>query len=110
MMSHHITSGGTDALQMMRAQQAFRTRTAKPESQVLPGEMEAPVDEILLSGAAEESAPKAVPTAKNQPDPHQDMYREVQDIAGRLGYVGLSETAIHRAMVRGESLLADYRA
>ncbi len=105
MMSHHITSGGTDALQMLRAQQAFRARTAGPASRE--------VDEVLLSHVAEAASVEApaekATSASRQPDPRQDLYREVQDLAGRLGYVGLSETAIQRAMTLGESLLADYR-
>jgi hypothetical protein len=100
MMSSSIGSG-TDALQMLRAQQAFSARpaeTARP-AQAEVGADESAGDETELATSGTLAAPQ-----------NKALYQEVQDLASRLGYVGLSEKAIERAMVLGESLLADYRA
>lgn len=43
-------------------------------------------------------------------DPSEALFREVSALAETLGYVGLTRTALSRAMAQGGSLLADYRA
>lgn len=88
------------AIQFLQAQQAFaarRAETVRPEIQ--------PSEAIPVEP---EGAPLNLGALARSPQWRQTV-REVTDIAGRAGYVGLSETDIQRAYVYGESLLADYR-
>ena len=58
------------------------------------------------------TSPKRAPesaTDVSSEDRWVQTVREVQLVAHRAGYVDVSEQAIRRAYLRGESLLADYR-
>lgn len=98
-------SSGTSSIQMLKAQQAWEARrAAKPASapeiqQAAPArKIEAPVQPVT-----------AVTTPSGMSPQWESTVREVQDIASKAGYIGVTEQDIKQAYLRGESLLADYR-
>lgn len=90
---------GLQSIQMLQAQQAFRARRSTESDTAasvtgLPQFDVQNLDEAPLPTAAKPKLP----------------YADIQNIAARAGYVGLSESAIQRAYVTGQSLLTDHRA
>jgi hypothetical protein len=100
-MSMRISGGGgadLSRLQALRQQyQAEKKQSVTTPSQPLP-DIAQPVRE-------REAAPVSSP-ARKIPLPYQD----IQSVARQTGYVGLTESAIQRAYVMGESLFVDVRA
>lgn len=93
---------GAQSLQMLKAQQAWEARRAsKPQS---------PTSEFPAS-RIEMETPQAPPATQNQSiSPQwQRKVNDIQNIAARAGFVGVTEQEIRRAYQQGESLLADYR-
>jgi hypothetical protein len=90
------------ALQILRARQGFApqpTRAAQPEASQF---------EIDSYEPAEAELP-AAPASRNNPLDRLP-FTEIQAIAERAGYVGVTQRDIQRAYARGESLLVDYTA
>ena len=90
---------GLQSLQLLQAQQAFRARRS-PQADTAASVTQLP------QPAVQDSAEERLPTMLNP----KLAVQEIQDIASRAGYVGLSESAIQRAYQTGQSLLTDYRA
>jgi hypothetical protein len=93
---------GAQSLQMLKAQQAWEARRAsKPQ---------APASEFSTS-RIEIETPEAPAVNQSQPiSPQwQRKVNDIQTIAAKAGFVGVTEQDIRRAYQQGESLLADYR-
>lgn len=100
-------SGAGSSIQLLKAQQAWAARqTSRPsepapapsdESQNIasPIEMATAATTPSLGSVAQSRLSRAIP--------------EIQEIARRAGFVGVSAQDIQRAYSRGESLLTDYR-
>lgn len=89
---------GLQSIQLLQAQQAFRARRSSQAD----------------TAASATGLPKfEVQNLEDTPLPSMSKpninYGEIQQIAARAGYVGLSETAIQRAYMQGQSLLTDHR-
>lgn len=90
---------GAQSLQMLKAQQAWEARRAsKPQ---------APASE-LPSSRIEIETPAAMQSQPLSPQ-WQRKVNDIQTIATKAGFVGVTEQNIRRAYQQGESLLADYR-
>lgn len=103
-------SSGTPSIQTLKAQQAWearRMRQAAQQTQATeafrqpatskPAETKTVTDEPLSA---------TPPISQGQ---WSQTVEEVQSIAQRAGYIGVTEQDIRRAYTLGESLLADYR-
>lgn len=55
------------------------------------------------------SAPVSSPLPAHLSTQWEGKVRDIQNIAAKAGFVDVSEQAIRRAYLQGESLLADYR-
>ncbi len=114
-MTHSISSTGTSPLHLLQAQQAFGNPRVSASSEQnrsgLLAASELPTDEAILSNGKRiqnQSRPnEKTSTVSAQ---HRTKFTEINTIAQKVGYVGLTESDIQRAMVSGESLLTDYRA
>jgi len=84
---------------MLQAQQAFRARRSKQADTAASA---TGLPQFEVQNLQEEPLPTA-----SKP---KIAFGEIQQIAARAGYVGLSESAIQRAYVTGQSLLTDHRA
>jgi hypothetical protein len=101
-----ISSSGVSSIQMLKAQQAWEARRARAVAQPEPQ------PEELVRPTRQKTGPLAdEPLAVSSPsgDPWSRTVQEVQSIAQRAGYIGVTEQDIRRAYTLGESLLADYR-
>ncbi|WP_303672573.1 hypothetical protein [Vampirovibrio chlorellavorus] len=93
---------GAQSLQMLKAQQAWEARRAsKPQTPA----SEFPASRIELETPP---APAALPSQPISPQ-WQRTVNDIQNIAAKAGFVGVTEQDIRRAYQQGESLLADYR-
>ncbi len=93
---------GAQSLQMLKAQQAWEARRAsKPNAPAI----EFPASRIEME------TPEAPAAMQSQPlSPQwQRTVNDIQTIAAKAGFVGVTEQDIRRAYQQGESLLADYR-
>lgn len=98
---------GTSSIQMLKAQQAWEARraarTATPQETALAPETRGPErPERRTIDSEPQNFAQQVPQWR-------ETVREVQQIAEKAGYVGVTEQDIRRAYTQGESLLADYR-
>lgn len=108
---------GQQISQTLKAQQAWEARrareSAKPEVQATPEQptLQKQFPKVNEAGtiAANLSELSASGLQGSPQGPWQKTVQEVQSIAQRAGYVGVTEKDIHRAYTLGESLLADYR-
>ncbi|MCE3233852.1 MAG: hypothetical protein K0Q50_32 [Vampirovibrio sp.] len=99
---------GTQSIQLLKAQQAWEARRA---SKTNANEQTAPA-----SPSASPAIEVARPTLDSTPSVSQAVapqwaqkVQEIQQVAEKAGFVGVSEQDIRRAYVHGESLFADYR-
>lgn len=90
----HIDAGSS-LIQNIQARQAFQARPTAPAQNIPTGP--APVE-----------VPRAEPEP-GRPGLNSIPYRDIQQVASKAGFVGLTETDIRQAYLRGESLLTDYR-
>lgn len=104
-ISSSTTLGGAQSLQMLKAQQAWEARRA--------AKTQTPTEAPQVIQPAPQLLDEAVPNTPSGPAHLSPQWnrtvQEIQTIAGRAGFVGLSEQDIRRAYTYGESLLADYR-
>lgn len=93
---------GAQSLQMLKAQQAWEARRAsKPDA----SSTQFPAARIEL-----ETPQTSAPIQSQPVSPQwQRKVNEIQNIATKAGFVGVTEQDIRRAYQQGESLLADYR-
>lgn len=97
-------SGNVDVLRQLQAQRAFQSRRSGPSNAPEQAQPSAP-----LSSPAEVSLNQE-PAAANRTEPHHPLpMDELKNIAGRTGFVGLTDRAVQRAYTMGESLFVDYR-
>jgi hypothetical protein len=106
-------SGSGASLQALKAQQAWEARKAVSKT-TIDSSAEAAVKVSNPKGnqAQRPAAQIEDPIGAAQADPASRLGRaipEIQEIARRAGFVGLSAQDIQRAYARGESLLSDYR-
>lgn len=94
---------GAQSLQMLKAQQAWEARRA---SKTQTPEQQAPTSTLEMESP---SAPVSVPHSQSVSPQWQRKVNEIQNIAHKAGFVGVTEQDIRRAYQFGESLLADYR-
>lgn len=103
---------GTQSIQLLKAQQAWEARRA---SKTNANEQTAPV-----SPSASPAIEVVRPTLDSRLDSTSAVsqavspqwaqkVQEIQQVAEKAGFVGVSEQDIRRAYVHGESLFADYR-
>jgi len=106
---------GASALQSLKAQQAWEARRAAkaqaPAVEQAPTETPhiAPKNSIqppVLENLSLDGTSGILPT--NTPQWSRKV-QDIQTVAAKSGFVGISEQEIRRAYVQGESLLADYR-
>jgi hypothetical protein len=106
-MTHGVNFSGASPVQMFQAQQAFRPQPKKarpePEEQLAPDSYE-----MFQFEALDEPEPPAASQAASLKQ--RLPVADIQAVAQRAGYVGLSERAIQQAYLRGDSLLVDTRA
>ncbi len=97
-------NSSTQSLQMLKAQQAWEARRASKTETKKPAVQAAPSIEIatpelpLETNALQASSPQ-----------WQRKVQDIQNIANKAGFVGVTEQDIRQAYQFGESLLADYR-
>ena len=102
---------GAQPIQTQKAQQAWEARrAARTTSQQAPASL--PAMEMSQPTAAipapPVSAPTTAATAADSPQWNRKV-QEIQNIAAKAGFLGVSEQDIRRAYSQGTSLLADYR-
>ncbi len=111
------------SLQQLKAKQAWESRQAKktetaPDPIALESAVTVSRSTTLPKAAPAESAiqqqqPRAAAATEvasdTAPTPWDSKVSEIQNIAQRAGFVGVSERDIRQAYTYGESLLADYR-
>ena len=103
-------SGPDPSIHLLKAQQAWASRqatrpSAPPANNSEPSTL-APILEnarLEQANAADSLSAASVPSRLSRAIP------EIQDIARRAGFLGVTEQDIQRAYTRGESLLTDYR-
>jgi hypothetical protein len=102
-------SSTTPSVQMLKAQQAWEARRARQSAQpeATPEVNSQPTSPLQRTRPAV-SEPLAATPALPQGQWGQTV-QEVQSIAKKAGYIGVTEQDIRRAYTLGESLLADYR-
>jgi hypothetical protein len=94
-------SSSTPSIQMLKAQQAWEARQAAKTSAPVEQQTPAPVQ-------IETNRPELTASSPATPQWKQTV-QEIQNIAQRSGYVGITEQDIRKAYTYGDSLLADYR-
>ncbi len=91
---------GQLGLQQLQARQAFKPRPKPIESP--------PLEQAVIPEKSEVEASPAMDRQLRQMV--GSVYQEVNQLAEGLGYVGLTESQVARALTTGDSLLADYHA
>lgn len=96
---------GTQSIQMLKAQQAWEARRA---TRTTPAAEQVPTDSPAIEIAK--------PTLDSTPITGQVLspqwsrkVQDIQQVAQKAGFTGVSEQDIRRAYTHGESLFADYR-
>jgi hypothetical protein len=108
-------SGDSASIHLLKAQQAWAARQAVRPAAIPTGNgaipLPTPKPELPRESARIERADATPSPAATTPMPSRlsRSIPEIQDIARRAGFLGLTEQDIQRAYVRGESLLTDYR-
>jgi len=106
---------GASALQSLKAQQAWEARraakTQAPAVEQSPieapaGPQSRPSQPVLENLSIDSSS--TAPLAANSPQWSRKV-QDIQNVAAKAGFMGVSEQDIRRAYVQGDSLLADYR-
>ncbi|HEY9746828.1 MAG TPA: hypothetical protein V6C99_11495 [Oculatellaceae cyanobacterium] len=99
-------SSSVPSIQTLKAQQAWEARRLRQVSrqETQPESVPAPSAPIADRVAETSVAAFTLPQAG-----WGETVREVQSIAERVGYIGVTEQDIRRAYTLGESLLADYK-
>jgi hypothetical protein len=108
---------GASSLQTLKAQQAWEARRAA-KAQAPAIEQQAPADipatptrgkgtsqPVLENLSIDQST---APLAAHSPQWSRKV-QDIQNVAAKAGFMGISEQDIRRAYVQGDSLLADYR-
>lgn len=99
---------GTQSIQLLKAQQAWEARraskTTTPDQAPVASPNAAP--SIEVARPALDATPAVSQTISPQ---WAQKVQEIQQVAEKAGFVGVSEQDIRRAYVHGESLFADYR-
>lgn len=92
--------------------EAQAARAANPLASVWqPAPLAANTPAVNAAPHPDVSADRPMPASASQgPQPPEAVFREVSALAESMGYVGLTRTALARAMTQGTSLLADVRA
>ncbi len=108
-MTHSITSQETSSLQLLQAQKAFKTKTQSANLGDFSSNI--PVDEAVLSnGKIIKGSSNSINSQKTTSMSNVAKFNEINMVAKQVGYVGLTESQIQRALNLGESLLANYQA
>lgn len=104
---------GAQPLQTLKAQQAWEARRAAKTT----GQQQAPIatpsieiakpDPIVSAGS--QASPSPAGTSPWASPQWTNKVQEIQTIAEKSGFIGVSEQDIRRAYSQGSSLLADYR-
>ena len=105
---------GASAIQTLKAQQAWEarraTKTQAPQTELITPEAPiaapAPNTQPVLENLSIDNQSTALPA--NSPQWSRKV-QDIQNIASKAGFLGVSEQDIRRAYVQGDSLLADYR-
>lgn len=105
---------GTSAIQTLKAQQAWEARraaktqapAAEQMAPIAPSAPKAPNTQPVLENLSLDNSSAALPS--NSPQWSRKV-QDIQNIATKAGFLGVSEQDIRRAYVQGDSLLADYR-
>ena len=96
---------GTQSIQMLKAQQAWEARrSAKTAPAAEQVQTASPAIEIAKP--ALDSTPATGQTLSPQ---WSRKVQDIQQMAQKTGFMGVSEQDIRRAYTQGESLFADYR-
>ncbi len=102
-------SDSNTSIQLLKAQQAWEARrSAKTAAPAEPAKSQ-PASHPARIEIDTRLPETPVGPANNISPQWRNTVREVQQIAQRAGFIGVSEQDIQRAYARGESLLADYR-
>ena len=91
-------SSNVDALGQLQAQQALQAKRTKNPAPA-PAPVQMPTEESVRPSALTEGKAS-----------HPLPMDELQGIANRTGFVGLTDRAVQRAYTLGESLFVDYKA
>jgi hypothetical protein len=112
-------TGTQQSLQALKAQQAWEARRSSLPQAVSkisqPTADLAMASKVTLQSVQPASQTGAASTIKSQPATQKDKIalpfniEELQDIATRSGFVGVTAQDIQRAYASGTSLLTDYR-
>ena len=100
---------GAQSIQLLKAQQAWEARRA---SKTNANEQAAPSasPSIEVARPALDSRLDSTSAVSQAVSPQwAQKVQEIQQVAEKAGFVGVSEQDIRRAYVHGESLFADYR-
>ncbi len=105
---------GASAIQTLKAQQAWEARRASkaqaPQVELIapeaPSAPQTPNTQPVLENLSLNSQSPTLPS--NSPQWSRKV-QDIQNIAAKAGFLGVSEQDIRRAYVQGDSLLADYR-
>ncbi len=113
-MTHSITSTETSPLKLLQAQQAFKkdrtTASSHANGSGSVDSFKAPVDEAILSNGKTIKHNSALKKSPALSAYSAAKFNEINTIAQQVGYVGLTESDIQRALISGESLLTDHHA
>ena len=100
-----ITSGAP-SIQTLKAQQAWEARRASKSASTEKAPPAAPSIEIAKPSSDVASTTSPVTTGAPQ---WNRKVQEIQNIAQKSGFIGVTEQDIRQAYMQGSSLLADYR-
>lgn len=101
-------SSSTSSIQMLKAQQAWEARRARQSNPQPTAESVPSAPQMAPKGLANSDVAVAE-ASSNLTGTWGQTVREVQSIAQKAGFIGVTEQDIRRAYTMGESLLADYR-
>lgn len=94
----------SSSIQTLKAQQAWEARKASRAT------MPTATPNVAAAAAPTIEVPRPAAPVENPAVQHWGQtVQEVQNIAQRAGFMGVTEQDIRRAYTYGESLLADYR-
>lgn len=100
------------SIQLLKAQQAWEARRAAKAN----APEQAPVSSPAMGPSIEIAKPSvdtsldATPAISQAMSPQWNQkVQDIQQVAAKAGFVGVSEQDIRRAYMQGDSLLADYR-
>jgi hypothetical protein len=108
----NITPGGAQPIQTLKAQQAWEARRAVRSAEKQTAPVTTPSIEITKPNSLPAEPLASTAPAGTSPWTSPQWTRKVQEIqtiAAKSGFIGVSEQDIWRAYSQGNSLLADYR-